>query len=138
MPPCLPSSRAHGKNSKNICTSMSLEAGAPDVPPAFSALFALHTRILWVASVVIVLMKTIMVPSLAFAADKVQSIFTGTRVHFVTVKSRPADLRLLGSWLEDGLEVPVASTIPVRDVAKGLAHLQKAGGRISVRVADGF
>jgi NADPH:quinone reductase len=77
-------------------------------------------------------------PSLAFAADKVQSIFMGTRVHFVNVKSRPADLRLLGSWLEAGLEVPLASIIPVRDVAKGLAHLQKAGGRISVRVADGF
>jgi hypothetical protein len=31
-----------------------------------------------------------------------------------------------------------ASTVPVRDVAKGLARLQKAGGRIAVQVADGF
>jgi NADPH:quinone reductase-like Zn-dependent oxidoreductase len=77
-------------------------------------------------------------PSVAFAIDKLHSLFTRTRVHFVNVKSRPADLALLASWLEEGLEVPLASTIPVRDVAKGLLHLQKTGGRISVRVADGF
>lgn len=77
-------------------------------------------------------------PSLAFVADKLRSLFTDTRVHFVNVKSRPADLRLLASWLDDGLEVPLASTIPVRDVASGLARLQKTGGRIAIRVADGF
>jgi NADPH:quinone reductase-like Zn-dependent oxidoreductase len=77
-------------------------------------------------------------PSLHFAVDKLHSLFTGTRVHFVNVKSRPADLRLLASWLEEGLEVPLASSIPVREVARGLLHLQKAGGRIAVRVADGF
>jgi NADPH:quinone reductase-like Zn-dependent oxidoreductase len=77
-------------------------------------------------------------PSLAFVVDKMHSPFTGTRVSFVNVKSRPADLALLASWLEDGLEVPVASTIPVREGAMGLAQLQKAGGRIAVRVADGF
>jgi NADPH:quinone reductase-like Zn-dependent oxidoreductase len=77
-------------------------------------------------------------PSLAFAVDKVHSLFSGTRVSFVNVKSRPADLDLLGSWLEEGLEVPLASTIPVREVAAGLTHLMKSGGRVCVRVADGF
>lgn len=77
-------------------------------------------------------------PSFTFAADKVASLFARTRVHFVNVKSRPADLELLAGWLEEGLEVPLAATIQVRDLAKGLAQLQKAGGRISVRVADGF
>ena len=77
-------------------------------------------------------------PSLAFAVDKIHSLFTRTRVDFVNVKSRPADLRLLASWLDEGLEVPLASTIPVREIAQGLAQLQKAGGRIAVRVADGF
>jgi NADPH:quinone reductase-like Zn-dependent oxidoreductase len=77
-------------------------------------------------------------PSLPFVVDKIHSLFTRTRVHFVNVKSRPADLRLLASWLEEGLEVPLVSTIPVRDVAQGLLRLQKAGGRIAVRVADGF
>lgn len=77
-------------------------------------------------------------PSLAFAVDKLASLFASTRVHFVNVKSRPADLQLLATWLEQGLEVPLAETIPVRDIARGLAQLQKAGGRIAVRVADGF
>jgi NADPH:quinone reductase-like Zn-dependent oxidoreductase len=77
-------------------------------------------------------------PSLEFAVDKVHSHFSPTRVHFVNVKSRPADLKLLASWLEDGLEVPLASSIAVRDVAEGLLHLQRTGGRIAVRVADGF
>jgi len=77
-------------------------------------------------------------PSLEFAVDKVRGLFTGTRVHFVNVKSHPADLELLVSWLTEGLEVPVASTIPVRDVARGLAQLQRSGGRVAVQVADGF
>ena len=45
-------------------------------------------------------------------------------------------LRGKNRWL--GLEVPLVSTIPVRDVAQGLARLQRSGGRIAVRVADGF
>ncbi len=76
-------------------------------------------------------------PSLGFAADKIASLFASTGVHFVNVKSRPGDLRLLATWLEEGLEVPLA-TVAVRDVAEGLARLQKMGGRIGVRVADGF
>jgi NADPH:quinone reductase len=77
-------------------------------------------------------------PSLAFVADKVASLFARTHVQFVNVKSRPADLGLLAGWLEAGMEVPLASTIPVRDVAQGLAQLHRSGGRIAVRVADGF
>ncbi len=77
-------------------------------------------------------------PSLPFAVDKIASLFTRTRVHFVNVKSRPADLTLLATWLEAGLEVPLAQTVPVRDVARALANLQRAGGRVAVRVADGF
>ena len=77
-------------------------------------------------------------PSLSFATDKFASLFASSRVGFVNVKSRPADLKLLATWLEEGLEVPLASTIPVRKVAQGLAQLQRTGGRIAVRVADGF
>jgi NADPH:quinone reductase-like Zn-dependent oxidoreductase len=78
------------------------------------------------------------VPSFAFAVDKLRSLVSGTRARFVNVKSRPADLRLLARWLADGHEVPLNATIPVRDVAKGLAQLRRAGGRIAVQVADGF
>ena len=77
-------------------------------------------------------------PSLAFAVDTLHSLVTSTRVRFVNVKSRPDDLRLLASWLADGLEVPLASTIDVRDVARGLRQIQKTGGRVAVRVAAGF
>jgi NADPH:quinone reductase len=77
-------------------------------------------------------------PSLAFGIDKVRSLFSKTRVHFVNVKSRRADLELLGTWLGEGLEVPLAATIAVRDVGAGLRRLKHAGGRIAVRVADGF
>ena len=77
-------------------------------------------------------------PSGAFAADKVTSLFSNTRVHFVSVKARAADLALLATWLEEGLQVPLTSTVPVRDVAAALGQLQKAGGRIAVRVEGGF
>jgi NADPH:quinone reductase-like Zn-dependent oxidoreductase len=77
-------------------------------------------------------------PSLPLFVDKLHSLFTRSRVHFVNVKSRPADLELLGSWLASGLEVPLASSISVRDVASGLARLQSSGGRIGVRVAGEF
>jgi len=77
-------------------------------------------------------------PSLALAADKLSSLFSSTRVDFVNVKSKPGDLTLLAAWLDEGLEVPLASTIPVREVGSGLLRLQKSGGRVAVRVADGF
>jgi NADPH:quinone reductase-like Zn-dependent oxidoreductase len=77
-------------------------------------------------------------PTLAFLGDTIASWFSKTRTGFANVKSRPADLRILGVWLTEGLEVPLTSTVAVRDVARGLAQLQRGGGRISVQVADGF
>lgn len=79
-------------------------------------------------------------PSLPFLVDKVSSLFSRTRVHFVNVKSRAADLRLLADWLADGLEVPVDRVVPVREVASALAGLRRGGvlGRIAVDVANGF
>lgn len=77
-------------------------------------------------------------PSMAFVVDKLASLVADTAVQLVSVKSRNADLNLIASWLEEGLTVPLAATIPVRDVAQGLVQLQKAGGRIAVQVAGGF
>ena len=79
-------------------------------------------------------------PTLGFVVDKLGSLFSRTRVHVVMVKSRPADLALLGGWLVEGLEVPLASTVPVRGVAAALARLEQgsAGGRVAVEVAGGF
>jgi NADPH:quinone reductase-like Zn-dependent oxidoreductase len=77
-------------------------------------------------------------PSASFLADKLASLFAPTRVHFVNVKPRPADLERIAAWLADGLEVPLVATIPVREVAQGLGQLKSRGGRIAVRVAGGF
>ncbi len=79
-------------------------------------------------------------PSLTFGVDLMASLFSKTRAKFLMVKSKAADLQLLGEWLTSGLEVPLDSTIAVRDVAKGLARL-KAGeviGRVAVDVANQF
>jgi NADPH:quinone reductase-like Zn-dependent oxidoreductase len=77
-------------------------------------------------------------PSLAFAADKLASLFSSTHVEFIAVKPRAADLALLARWLGEGLAVPIASTIDVKDVAAGLARLRDRGGRVAVRVDGGF
>jgi NADPH:quinone reductase-like Zn-dependent oxidoreductase len=79
-------------------------------------------------------------PSLAFFLDKLVSIASPTRAHFVIVKPRAQDLDLLGKWLSQGLKVPIFQTIKVRDVAAGLKRLQAGAvhGRIAVDVAGGW
>jgi len=79
-------------------------------------------------------------PSLPFLVDKLASLFSSSRVSFVAVKSKSADLKLLGEMLESGLPVPVDSKIPVKDVAKGLARLEKGDvlGRVVVEVQKRF
>ena len=64
----------------------------------------------------------------------------GKRAAFVVVKSKREDLEQLAAWAADGMNVPVDSTFPVRDVAKALARLKKGGmkGRVVITVEDGF
>ncbi len=80
------------------------------------------------------------VPGLGLALGKLQALVTGRRCEFVVVHSRRADLELLGGWLVDGLEVPIDSRYPVKDVARALQALQKGGrtGRIVVDVEGGW
>ena len=79
-------------------------------------------------------------PSIAFLWDKLASIVTPTRAHFVIVKPRADDFNLLGIWLSQGLKVPIFQTVKVKDVAAGLKRLQAGGvhGRIVVDVAGGW
>lgn len=79
-------------------------------------------------------------PTFGFVLDKLASFFTRSRVHVLMVKSRPADLALLGGWLEGGLEVALGETVPVREVGSALGRLRRgeAGGRVGVRVEGGF
>jgi len=79
-------------------------------------------------------------PSVSLFTDKLKSLFTSTNAAFVGVKSRRDDLQLLGKWLESGLPITIDSTIPVRDVAKGIKKLRggEVLGRIAVDVINGF
>jgi len=68
------------------------------------------------------------------------SLFTATRAKIVIVKNRADDLALLGRWLTEGLQVPIESTVPVRDVVAGIERMAagEMRGRISVDVIGGF
>jgi NADPH:quinone reductase-like Zn-dependent oxidoreductase len=77
-------------------------------------------------------------PSLAFVVDKLSSLVSGTRCAVVMVKSKPADLRLLGEWLTAGLVVPVDRTISLAEVPQHLARLEggEVLGRVVVSIGD--
>ncbi|RFP21862.1 NAD(P)-dependent alcohol dehydrogenase [Duganella sp. BJB488] len=79
-------------------------------------------------------------PSAAFFADKLNSLFSPSSVALAYVKSKQKDLELLAGWLESGFEVAVDSTYPVRELAKAYAKYQKGDylGRIVITVDDGF
>jgi NADPH:quinone reductase-like Zn-dependent oxidoreductase len=79
-------------------------------------------------------------PSLTFAADKLASLFSSSSARSFIVRSRDKDLELLAKWLGEGLEVSIDSTLPVREVAKGILRYKKGDfvGRIVVDVANGF
>ena len=79
-------------------------------------------------------------PSLDFLVDKIHSLLSPSTAKFVMVKSKAADLQLLGEWLADGLEVKVDSVIAVKDVAQNLARLRKGEvvGRVVVDIPGQF
>lgn len=79
-------------------------------------------------------------PSLRAFTDQVKSLFAPSGCGFVIVKSKKDDLQLLASWLATGMTVQVESTLPVRDVSKGLARLHRGEvlGRLGVDVLNGF
>jgi NADPH:quinone reductase-like Zn-dependent oxidoreductase len=79
-------------------------------------------------------------PSASLFVDKLKSVFSSSRVSFVSVKSRASDLILLESWMNAGLHIAIDSTVNVREVALGLTKLQSGSicGRIVVDVLNGF
>ncbi|HXZ16005.1 MAG TPA: zinc-binding dehydrogenase, partial [Roseiarcus sp.] len=62
------------------------------------------------------------------------------RCEFGSVKPVSADLEQLAVWLQSGLEAPVDSRFPVKDLGPALAALTTGGvrGRIVVQVNGGF
>lgn len=73
-------------------------------------------------------------PSLSFVTGKLRSWLSGKGCHLVIVKSRRADLELLGRWIVDGLPVPIEETYPLERVGEALKRLQHGGmhGRLAI------
>jgi NADPH:quinone reductase-like Zn-dependent oxidoreductase len=79
-------------------------------------------------------------PDLKIGLGKAAALFSSKRCEFITVKSVGQDLELLGSWMSDGLQVPIDARYPVRELSKALQHLVKGRvlGRIAIQVEGGF
>jgi NADPH:quinone reductase-like Zn-dependent oxidoreductase len=75
-------------------------------------------------------------PSLSFVVDKLSSYLSNSRCAVAMVKSKPADLRLLGEWLSGGLTVAVDRTISLAEVPENLARLERSEvlGRVVVEI----
>jgi hypothetical protein len=58
----------------------------------------------------------------------------------VQVKSKRGDLELVGTWLSEGLEVPVDSAFKVSDLDSAYKRLTSTGrmGKVVIDVADGW
>ena len=76
-------------------------------------------------------------PSFSFVTGKLRSWLSGKGCHLVIVRSRRADLELLGRWIVDGLPVPIEETYPLERVAEALKRLDRGGmrGRLAIRVS---
>lgn len=77
------------------------------------------------------------VPSARLALDILASRFGSRRAALVVVKSRPADLATLSSWVRDGSLRPVIDrTFDLEDHAAAFARLEsrRARGKIVVRI----
>jgi NADPH:quinone reductase-like Zn-dependent oxidoreductase len=79
-------------------------------------------------------------PDLGIAIGKFAALFSSRRCEFVTVASVKNDLELLLSWVADGMQVPIDTRFPVRDLAEGLARLKRGEvrGRVVIQVEGGF
>jgi NADPH:quinone reductase-like Zn-dependent oxidoreductase len=79
-------------------------------------------------------------PSGGFVADKLTSLFSSSSVGLAYVKSKDKDLERLAKWQEEGFEVAIDSSYPVRDLAQAFARYRQGNvlGRIVITVADGF
>jgi NADPH:quinone reductase-like Zn-dependent oxidoreductase len=79
-------------------------------------------------------------PSLSFLTGKISTIFSSRSCRMVQVKSKRGDLELVGTWLSEGLEVPVDSAFKVSDLDSAYKRLTSTGrmGKVVIDVADGW
>ena len=79
-------------------------------------------------------------PGAALVTGIARALFTSKHCRFVQVASKRADLELVGSWLSDGLAVPIDSRHTIADLGAALKRQTDRGrvGRVVVDVADGW
>lgn len=79
-------------------------------------------------------------PDAALIAGMVHALFSSKRCCFVQVASKRVDLELVGSWLSNGLEVPIDSRHKIADLGAALKRQNDRDrvGRVVVEVADGW
>ena len=79
-------------------------------------------------------------PGAALITGMISALFSSKSCHFVQVASKQEDLELVGSWLNDGLEVPIDSRHKVADLGIALKRQNASdrNGRVVVDVADGW
>ena len=79
-------------------------------------------------------------PSASFVLGKLSTMVGPRRCGVVMVASRRDDLQQLGRWIAQGMAVPVAQRVPVREAASALKRLAGGGllGKIALEVIDGL
>jgi NADPH:quinone reductase-like Zn-dependent oxidoreductase len=74
-------------------------------------------------------------PSIRFMVGKLLSLLSSKGCELVAVRPIRADLEQLGRWLDEGLQVVIDATYPVRDVRRAVDRIGR-GGRIGHTVVD--
>ncbi len=79
-------------------------------------------------------------PGPGIVGGAILATFSSKHSKFIIVKSLTADLELVGSWIADGMRVPIDATFPIRDVAKAIARANagEVRGRLVVEVDNGW
>jgi NADPH:quinone reductase-like Zn-dependent oxidoreductase len=79
-------------------------------------------------------------PSVAFVGGLLLSPLLRRRCRLVMVRPRRPDLEWLAQGMREGLQIPIAKVVPIREVAAAITDFSKNGtqGKIVVRVDGGF
>ena len=79
-------------------------------------------------------------PTASVFGGKLLALFSSRRSLLVITRSRRADLELLAGWIAEGMQVPIDSRFPVREVASAMDRLARGGmrGRLAIDVAGGW
>jgi len=104
-----------------------------DTPAAYS--FGRCARILRKGGVYVTTL-----PGPELFTGKLRSLFSSKHCRLVTVESRREDLELVGSWLSEGLEVPIDSRFYIANLDAALKRQAEStrAGRVVVDVAEGW